>query len=70
MSFRTFLIGAIACTGLAACGDTIGEQALAGGAIGAGTAVLVNGTLIKGAAIGAAGNLAYCQLNPGKCRSY
>lgn len=70
MSFRTYIIGAVLCGSLAACGDTVGEQALAGGAIGAGAAALTNGTLLKGAAIGAAGNLAYCQLNPGKCRGY
>lgn len=58
------------CGALAACGDTIGEQAVAGGAIGAGAAVLTSGSLVTGAAVGAAGNLAYCQLNPGKCRSY
>ncbi|MBD3662694.1 hypothetical protein [Sulfitobacter aestuariivivens] len=70
MSFKSIALVAVLCGTLAACGDTISEQALAGGAIGAGTAVLVNGSLAKGAAIGAAGNLAYCQLNPGKCRGY
>lgn len=70
MSFKTYLIGAALCGSLAACGDTIGEQALAGGAIGAGAAAVTQGSLLKGAAIGAAGNLAYCQLNPDKCRGY
>ena len=70
MPVRIFALGTALCASLVACGDTLGEQALAGGAIGAGTAVLVNGTLAKGAVIGAAGNLAYCQLNPGNCRSY
>jgi serine acetyltransferase len=67
MSFKSFMLGAVLCGGLAACGDTIGEQALAGGAIGAGVAVLGDGTLAKGAAIGAAGNIAYCQLYSGRC---
>ncbi len=70
MSFKTFIICAVLCGSLAACGDTIGEQTLAGGAIGAGAAAVTKGNLAKGAAIGAAGNLAYCQLNPGECRSY
>ncbi len=67
MSFKSLMLGAALCSSLAACGDTIGEQALAGGAIGAGVAVLGDGTLVKGAAIGAAGNIAYCQLYPGRC---
>ena len=33
MSIKTYLITAALCGSLAACGDTIGEQALAGGAI-------------------------------------
>tara|TARA_R110002124_G_scaffold99950_2_gene246268 strand:+ start:183 stop:329 length:147 start_codon:yes stop_codon:yes gene_type:complete len=48
----------------------VGEQALAGGAVGAGAAAITSGSLLQGAAIGAAGNLAYCQLNPGKCQGY
>ena len=52
--------------GLAACGDTVGEQALAGGV---GTAAVTNGNLGTGAVIGAAANVAYCQSNPGACRS-
>ena len=53
--------------GLAACGDTVGEQALIGGAVGAGTAVVLNGNLAAGAAVGAAGNLLYCQRYPSQC---
>lgn len=55
------------CGALAACGETLGEQALGGAAIGAGAAALTSGSLAQGAAIGAAGNIAYCELNPGKC---
>ncbi|MGB3243093.1 MAG: hypothetical protein WBB25_01050 [Sulfitobacter sp.] len=69
-SFRSGILCLSLCGGLAACGDTVGEQALAGGAIGAGAAAIASGSIVQGAAIGAAGNLAYCQLNPGKCRSY
>ncbi|MEO1139347.1 MAG: hypothetical protein AAFW87_07815 [Pseudomonadota bacterium] len=52
---------------LAACGDTVGEQAIIGTAAGAGTAAVVGGSLLTGAAIGAAGNIAFCQINPEKC---
>ncbi|WP_407492155.1 hypothetical protein [Pseudooceanicola sp. MF1-13] len=55
--------------GLAACGDTVGEQALVGGAAGIGTAAVTNGNVGTGAVIGAAANVAYCQSNPGACRS-
>ena len=57
----------VACLGLAACGDTVGEQAVGGAAIGAGAAVITNDSLAKGAALGAAGNVAYCQLYPQNC---
>ena len=67
MSIKKITLTLVVCAGLAACGDTIGEQALAGGAIGAGAAAITSGSIAQGAAIGAAGNLAYCQLNPGKC---
>ncbi len=70
MSMRNIIIGLVACAGLAACGDNLGEQALGGGAVGAGAAAITGGSLVQGAAIGAAGNIAYCQLNPGKCRGY
>ena len=67
MSIRKFSIAIILCAGLAACGDTLAEQGLGGAAVGAGAAAITSGSLAQGAAIGAAGNIAYCQLNPGKC---
>ena len=53
--------------GLAACGDTTGEQALIGGAVGAGTAAVLNGNLVAGAAVGVVGNVLYCQQYPSRC---
>lgn len=53
--------------GLAACGETMDQQALIGGAAGVGTAVLLQGNPIVGLAAGAAGNVLYCQQNPNKC---
>ena len=70
MSIRNIILGIAACGSLAACGDNLGQQALGGGAIGAGVAAIASGSLLEGAAIGAAGNIAYCHLNPGKCRGY
>jgi len=63
----SFIIGVISIALLTGCGDNVTEQTLGGAAIGAGAAVVVSGSALQGAAIGAAGNLAYCQLNPGKC---
>ena len=70
MSFKTTLLALGMCGALGACGDTIGEQVFAGGAIGAGAAAVTSGDIIQGAAIGAVGNLAYCQVSPESCQSY
>ena len=67
MTSPKLILAAVAFTALAACGDTIGEQALAGGAVGAGAAAVINTNLAAGAAIGAAGNIIYCQENPAAC---
>ncbi|MGD9294425.1 MAG: hypothetical protein PVI41_06035 [Roseobacter sp.] len=55
------------CGLLAACGETLGEQALAGGAVGAGAAVVTDTNVVEGAAIGAGANVFYCQLYPERC---
>ncbi|MGH1354451.1 MAG: hypothetical protein ACRBBS_05155 [Thalassovita sp.] len=69
MSIKPAIAATRLCAGLAACGDTLVEQGLVGTAVGAGAAAVTSGSLLQGAAIGAAGNIAYCQLNSGKCRS-
>ena len=53
---------------LAGCGDTAGEQALFGGGAGALGAAAVGGDPIAGAAVGAGGNVLFCQLYPERCR--
>lgn len=53
--------------GLAACGDTPLEQAVFGAGAGLGTAAILDGNLAAGAAIGAAGNLLYCQTGRRRC---
>ena len=67
MGIKHIILSLAAATGLAACGNTIPEQAVGGAAIGAGAAAITDNNIAKGAAVGAAGNLLYCQLNPGKC---
>lgn len=52
---------------VAACGDTLGKQALIGGGAGLGTAAVLDGNLAAGAVVGAAGNVAYCQSYPSRC---
>ncbi|MEM6577489.1 MAG: hypothetical protein AAF678_03280 [Pseudomonadota bacterium] len=54
--------------GVSACGDTIAEQAVLGGAAGVGAAAVTGGSILTGAAVGAAGNVAFCQLTSSNCR--
>ena len=64
----TKIIFAIAVlAGLSACGDTLGEQALGGGVVGAGAAAVTGGSIGQGAAIGAAGNVIACQADLVDC---
>ncbi len=62
---RIFLVVA-ACAGLAACGETTGEQAVIGGGAGALGAVVLDANPVVGAAVGAAGNVLYCK-SQGTC---
>ena len=61
-----FLAGSAAFA-LAACGDTLGEQAIYGAGAGAAASAVLDGDLATGAVIGAGANVIYCQQNPGKC---
>ncbi|HEY9039898.1 MAG TPA: hypothetical protein VIN05_13260 [Roseovarius sp.] len=62
------VLAILALSSLAACGDTLGKQALIGGGAGLGTAAVLDGNLAAGALVGAAGNVAYCQSFPERCR--
>lgn len=53
---------------LAACGNSPGEQALIGGGAGAVGSAVLGGDPIVGAAVGAGGNVLFCQANPRQCR--
>lgn len=55
------------CAGLAACGETTGEQALYGAGAGMLGSFAVDGDPIIGAVAGAAANVVYCQAGPGNC---
>lgn len=54
--------------GLSACGESLPEQAAIGAAAGAAGAVVVSGSVVTGAVVGAAGNALYCQTYPSRCR--
>jgi len=64
---RRITIIVAAAAGLSACGDTTGEQALIGGGVGAGTAAVLGSNPLVGAAVGAGGNMLYCNQNPSNC---
>lgn len=68
MRIRTWIIAAAACTGLVACGETLGEQAIGGGVTGGAIAAVTGESVGTGALVGAAGNIAYCRTYPSKCR--
>lgn len=60
--------GAIVLTlALAGCGQNLGQQAVLGGGTGAVVAAATGGDPLTGAAVGAAGNVAFCQLYPAQC---
>ncbi|WP_083445188.1 hypothetical protein [Ruegeria sp. 6PALISEP08] len=61
MRFSRLILVAATCAGLAACGDTTGEQAILGGGAGAVGAAVLNADPLFGAAVGAAGNVLYCK---------
>ncbi|WP_299282554.1 hypothetical protein [uncultured Tateyamaria sp.] len=63
MSFKLVSVALAATLGLAACGDTIGEQALSGAVIGAAGTAIFNGDAGTGAVVGAVGGVAYCQIS-------
>lgn len=67
MRIRLFVVLVAAAGVLAACGDTVGERAIYGGAAGAGTAAVLDGNILAGAAVGAGGNLLYCERYPYRC---
>ena len=68
MSIKTILLAVTASAGLAACGDTLGEQAIGGGVVGAGAAAVTGGSLAQGAAIGAGANVLACQTGAVRCQ--
>lgn len=57
----------VAVTGLAACGDDLGEQGLIGAGAGVATALVLDGNLATGALLGAGANVLYCDSNPRSC---
>jgi hypothetical protein len=68
MQIRALVFAGAAMLALGACGNNAGEQALFGAGTGLAGAAIADGNLATGAAIGAAGNVAYCQTYPHRCR--
>ena len=67
MPIKPVALALVAALGVAACGDTVGEQAIIGGAVGAGAAAVTSGSVVTGAAVGAAGNILACELDIANC---
>lgn len=67
MPTSKLILAVAVCAGLAACGDTLGEQALGGAAIGAGAAAVTGGSLATGTAVGAGANVLACQTEVVNC---
>ncbi|MYM56543.1 hypothetical protein GR167_14590 [Rhodobacteraceae bacterium GS-10] len=67
MRLKHWTLALIACSGLAACGDTFEQQALFGAGTGLAGAAVLDGNLAAGALVGAAANVAYCQQYPSRC---
>ncbi|MGR3323147.1 MAG: hypothetical protein ACU0DK_14585 [Pseudooceanicola sp.] len=67
MLIRKITLAVALLGGLAACGDTFGEQAVIGAGGGAATSAVFGGNVGTGALVGAAANVAYCQRYPSRC---
>lgn len=67
MRIKFLAIAAISALTLAGCGDTPLQQGLFGAGAGVTGAAVLGGDLGTGAAVGAIGNLAYCQTYPERC---
>ncbi|SMX28981.1 hypothetical protein TRP8649_03109 [Pelagimonas phthalicica] len=67
MQKHTWMAAALALTALAACGDSVGDQALIGAGAGTAAALVLEQDVLTGAAIGVVGNVAYCQKFPERC---
>ena len=67
MPIKPVALALVAALGVSACGDTVGEQAIIGGAVGAGAAAVTSGSVVTGAAVGAAGNVLACELDIANC---
>jgi osmotically inducible lipoprotein OsmB len=65
--YRTLILSCAVLVALAGCGRNVGEQALFGGGAGAVGSAALGGDPLVGAAVGAGGNILYCQANPGRC---
>ena len=68
MRTRLAATGLAALLALGACGQTLGEQAIIGAGAGAVGSAALGGDPVRGAVVGGAGNVAFCQMYPHQCR--
>ena len=70
MKTKFLALAMLATLGVASCGDTLGQQALTGAAIGGGAAALTDNDVGTGIVLGAAASAAFCQTYPAdpKCQ--
>jgi osmotically inducible lipoprotein OsmB len=64
---KAFVLSCAMVVALAGCGRTLGEQALFGGGAGAVGAAVLDADPLAGAAVGAGGNILFCQMYPARC---
>ena len=67
MRIWVWVVAKASLAGLSAYGETMPEQALHGAAAGGATAVEPYSDRFTRAVVGSAGNLLFCQANPGQC---
>jgi osmotically inducible lipoprotein OsmB len=64
---KAFVLSCAMLVALVGCGRTVGEQALFGGGAGAIGSAALGGDPVAGAAVGAGGNILFCQAYPDRC---
>jgi len=64
---KSIILAVALLVALAGCGRTLGEQAVFGGGAGALGSAAAGGDPLLGAAVGASGNILFCQTYPQRC---
>ncbi|MEP1768654.1 MAG: hypothetical protein ABJJ53_18700 [Sulfitobacter sp.] len=67
MGPRKIILACVAATSIAACGNTVPQQAAVGAAVGAGAAVVTSGAVLQSVVIGAGASVVACQTKLVNC---